>query len=873
MAGRRTSVSLANPIVSPYGGPFEAVLARIQQPARLIGEEAGAGPGFSGDPGELRVVLGFPDTYEIGISNQAVQILYHLARQAEGVGVERVCLPWVDAIGAMREAGVPLLTLETWTPVASAHLLGITLQHEFHYTNLLEMLDLARIPIRAAERGGEHPLVLAGGPACANFVPVGRFLDAVAVGDGEELLPDILAVLAAAHRDGITRAEAKSLLSKVDGVYVPGVSRRVRRRMVSSLAVAAYPTMPLVPLVAGVHDRAWVEVMRGCTRGCRFCQAGMWYRPVRERPAAEVLALAGDQLAATGHQELAFASLSTTDYSCLREALTRVAASHPEINLSLPSLRVDSASVELAWLASPTGNSLTLAPEAGSQRMRDVINKNVTEEEILAAAEEAFRGGRSTLKLYFMIGLPWENDADVDAIADLCLHIRESGRRVLGPRANRLQLNVSVNTFIPKPFTPFQWAPMASRETVRRRQEILRLRLRKPGIRLSMPSPDKGYLEAALARGGDGLAAVIEGAWRKGARFDSWTEQFKPAAWAEAFQEAGAPAEEVAACPLPKDAELPWDVFEGVPEHDFLWAEWEKAVRGEATGDCRWDGCETCGACQDPPGNDLAAAGRPAAAPAEPPATGRRVRRPVAAGGDEAAVRAAKPEGSGAGSFRYVATFSVTGRGRFLGHLDRMEAFRRAVRRAGGRLALSAGMRPKPLLTIVLPLGVGVQGLHELCEFDLAEDPGEGFVARLESSLPSHVRLLGLEPYAGRRHLAARVLGASHRVVFSAGDTSADPAGVEAALWDGAQRFEEAGEWAVQEARQDRVRRVDVRRYVAHIDVRPSADGEWEARFAAAVTPTGSARPETVLRALEQASGLNLTVLEVFRTDIVLDRE
>ena len=284
----------------------------------------------------MRIVLAFPDAYEIGISNQAIQILYHLAGMVEGVGVERVYLPWVDAIEEMRRADVPLLTLETWSPVASADLLGVTLQHEFNYTNVLEMLDLSRIPLMAVDRTGEHPLVMAGGPAAANFLPMAPFLDAVAVGDAEELFPEVAEVLVDAKRSGGSRADVKRGLSQVEGVFVPGVSRRVTRRVLRRLEDGPYPAACLVPLTSGVHDRAWVEVMRGCTRGCRFCQAGMWYRPVRERSADDVAEMVSAQLEATGHEELALASLSTTDYSDLGAVLGRVAAEHPETKLSLP---------------------------------------------------------------------------------------------------------------------------------------------------------------------------------------------------------------------------------------------------------------------------------------------------------------------------------------------------------------------------------------------------------------------------------------------------------------------------------------------------------------------------------------------------------
>ena len=838
---------------------FEEILSRIRQPARLIGEEFGAGPGFAGFPGELRVVLGFPDTYEIGISNQAIQILYHLAREMEGIAVERTYLPWTDAITEMRRQGVPLLTLETWSPVREADLLGLTLQHEFNYSNLLELLDLAGIPLLARERTEADPIVLAGGPAVADFLPLSRFLDAVAVGDGEELFPEILHALVESKSWGGPRAEAKRQLALIEGVYVPGLSATVTRRSLPRLAGAPYPESCLVPLTAGVHDRAWVEIMRGCTRGCRFCQAGMWYRPVRERSPVEIMTMAGTQFASSGHQELALASLSTTDYTRLGELLAETVRSYPDVKVSLPSLRVDSAAVRLAQLASPTGPSLTLAPEVGSPRMWDIINKNVTEADVLAAAEEALRSGRTTLKLYFMIGLPLETEADVMAIADLCLRVRDLGRRVLGARAGRLQLNVSVNNFVPKPFTPFQWAGMADRDTLARRQDLLRSRLRKPGVKLTLHGVDKSYLEAALARGGEEMGEVIEEAWRRGARFDSWTEQFRGDAWAEALAGAGTSAERLATTPIPRDSPLPWEVIRGVVDRDFLLEEWKRAVDGAVTADCRWEGCSACGACPDSPANDLAAPSG----------------RPVEAAGDPAAIEQAAPQQHGPRGQtqrrRYLLAFSVTGKGRFVGHLDRVEIFRRAVRKAGGRLALSEGMRPKPLLSLALPLAVGWEGVQELCEFELAEEPPPLFFQRLSSVVPAHMRLLSLAPHEALRSLPARVVGAVYEVrirVLSPGPGAGPESGL--LLSDASERFERAPALVVEERREGRVRNLDVKAYVDRLRVETGEQEVHTLTFRAAVTPSGTARPERIVEAMSALTGLELGIVQIIRTEIEL---
>lgn len=862
---------------------YSALLSRVRQPARLIGNELGIGRGFSGDPGAVRVVLAFPDVYEVGISNQAIQILYHLARETRGVEVERTYLPWVDAIAEMRAAGVPLLTMETWSRVASADLLGVTLQHEFNYTNMLELLDLAGIPVAAADRTERHPLVVAGGPAVANFAPMAPFLDAIAVGDGEAIFPEMLAVTLRAKQEGMERQQVKRMLADVSGVFVPGMSDTVTRRVLPRLEEAPYPSSCLVPVTAGVHDRAWVEVARGCSRGCRFCQAGMWYRPVRERSPEKVMAMVSAQLAETGHEELALASLSTTDYSRLGELLAALAAQHPDTRVSLPSLRVDSAAVRLAHLVSPTGPSLTLAPEAGSQRMRDIINKSVTESDVLRAAEEAFRCGYTSLKLYFVIGFPLETDEDVEATAALCLRIKELGRRILGTRAGRLQLSVSVNNFIPKPFTPFQWVGMADRDTLKRRQEILRIRLRKPGVRLALHDVEKSFLEAALARGGVEMAGVIHDAWRAGARFDSWTEEFQSESWRSALAAVGATAEQLATTTHPHGTRLPWHVIQGVVDEAYLEQEWQKATRLETTPDCRNGVCGDCGACVPGIAVDLAGVfgmsaldGRP-----EPPAIGDNMKSAAAAALE---VSGAEIRESGAMALarcrsrsdvsnggRFLATFAVEGKATFIGHLDKMELFRRAIRRAGGRLALSAGMRPKPLLSLALPLAVGLAGNAELCEFALAETPPPDFRARLARALPAGIRILKVEPYLETRHASARVVAADYEVEVES-DTYSD---VATRLAAAAGLLAELPSLVMEEQRENKVRRFDLKEYVDTVRVRgedfaSDLPGRAILAFRIRVSPQGSVRPQRVVEALARLADVELHLRAGTRVSIEL---
>jgi radical SAM family uncharacterized protein len=577
---------------------IESLLERVEKPARYIGGEVGS---VVKQEYSLRVVLSYPDVYEIGTANQAVQIIYSLINHHSGAWAERAYCPWPDMSAVMRESGVPLFALESWEPVRAADLWGFTLQHELTYTNILEMLDLAGVPLHAADRGEGDPLVFAGGPCAGNPHPVTAFFDFILIGDGEQAVPEVLRVCEEGKGKekgpGLSRRELLERLAELEGIYVPAFPRPIRRAVVPELVYELIPVRQVIPSMAAVHDRATVEIMRGCTRGCRFCLAGNWYRPVRERPVEDVCRAVTEMVAGTGYEEASLSSLSTTDYSCIQEALTSLAQSQPRLTVSLPSLRVDPAAIRLLGLTSSRRGSMTLAPEAGSQRLRDAINKQVSGDDIAEALTEAFRGGCTTIKLYFMIGLPTETEADLQGIIDIAAAARRIGRQEAAS-PGRVQINVSVASFVPKAHTPFQWAGMNGREELAAKHAFLRRAMPRKQIKLSLHDIEPSLVEGAIARGRDETAGAIEAAWRAGAGFDAWTEKFDFGAWETGFAAIGSTVEQEATRVFPVDAALPWDDIDSRVTKDFLMEEKEKAERGEVTLDCRWGPCEDCGVCE-----------------------------------------------------------------------------------------------------------------------------------------------------------------------------------------------------------------------------------------------------------------------------------
>lgn len=601
----------------------DEILLSIEKPARYIGGEVNA---VMKDKEQvaIRFAMCFPDVYEIGMSHLGIQILYDMFNRRDDIWCERVYSPWIDLDRVLREKHIPLFALESQDPIKDFDFLGITLQYEMCYTNILQILELSGIPLDASERGEDCPIVIGGGPCAYNPEPIAEFFDLFYIGEGETVYDPLLDLYKECKQSGASRQEFLRRAAHIPGIYVPslysvtykedgtiasftpmeeGIPETVEKQVQMDVTNAPYPEAPVVPYIKVTQDRVVLEIQRGCIRGCRFCQAGMVYRPTRERDVEKLKELATHMLRNTGHDEISLSSLSSSDYSHLPELVNYLIDSCPEkgVNISLPSLRIDAFSLDvMSKVQDIKKSSLTFAPEAGSQRMRNVINKGLTEEVILDGAGKAFEGGWNKVKLYFMLGLPTETEDDIKGIAHLAEKIAERYYEIPKDQRNgKCQITASSSFFIPKPFTPFQWAPMNTEREFLDKAAIVkaevRAQLNQKSIRYIYHEADISLLEGFLARGDRKCAEVIEKAYRKGAIFDAWSEYFRKDAWEEAFAETGIDVSFYACRERSTDEILPWDFLDIGVTKKFLIREWERAQKETVTPNCKMQ-CSGCGA-------------------------------------------------------------------------------------------------------------------------------------------------------------------------------------------------------------------------------------------------------------------------------------
>ncbi|XOF33348.1 MAG: TIGR03960 family B12-binding radical SAM protein [Candidatus Electrothrix sp. YB6] len=735
--------------------PLDSILPLVEKPGRYIGGELNSvRPDYS--RGNLSFALVFPDLYEIGMSHQGLQILYHILNRQPGLAAERCFTPDTDMEEQLRRHGLPLFSLESRRPLAEFDAIGFTLPYELCYTNILTVLDLAGIPLRAAERGEDFPLIIGGGACALNPEPVADFFDLIVLGDGEEVILELAAVLRSVKEAGISRAEALQRFAEIPGVYVPSLFEvqydedngqrltavrplkdgypAVSRRIVPELPPVELLIRPLVPFVKPVHDRLGVEIARGCTRSCRFCQAGMIYRPVRERSVEQIMELAEQGVQHSGFEELAMLSLSTGDYSCLPELLTglmdRFADDH--VSVGLPSMRVGTLTPEVIEQVKRVRKSgFTVAPEAGTDRLREVINKGITEEDLLTGCRDAFAAGWNVLKLYFMIGLPTETSEDIDGIIDLAIRTGKEGR------GGRAQINVSVSTFVPKPHTPFQWHGQLSIAETTERLNYLKRKLPRRGFRLKWHEPYQSFLEGVFSRGDRRLSALIEAAWQDGARLDGWSDHFRLERWLTAAEQLGLDLDSYLRT-REQDEVLPWDHLHTGVDRRFLRQEYEKALTRAYTPDCREHGCQQCGVCDFKTVRPVVQKKKDRAGQEPPATTGSRA----------ATGTPGRSKGGQQTVFRYRVRYSRLEDGRFLGHLEMLQLIFRSLRRAGLPVLFSQGYNPSPKVSFSPALPVGMESEMEYFDLDLSRPlnrPTET-AAQLNSHLPAFLTVQEILP-------------------------------------------------------------------------------------------------------------------------------